>query len=90
MLAEHAPIRHPAKRRRIKTVIQELMYLAGRLPSTGYSNLVDETQAKARGIKGFAMKSLTRKALACLLRDVLEGPKPLTPAPPPSIAGDAI
>ncbi|WP_306549337.1 PAS domain S-box protein [Desulfobulbus sp.] len=40
---------------------------------TGYSSLVDETQAKARGIKGFAMKPLTRKAIAGLLRDVLEG-----------------
>src|SRR5208337_3048424 len=29
------PVRHAAKRRRIKTVIQELMYLAGRLVSTG-------------------------------------------------------
>jgi DNA-binding NtrC family response regulator len=57
---------------------------------TGYSNLVDETQAKARGIKGFAMKSLTRKAIAGLLRDVLEGPEPPKPAPPPSIVGDAL
>jgi hypothetical protein len=29
------PVRHPAKRRRIKTVIQELMYLAARLVKTG-------------------------------------------------------
>ena len=29
------PLRHPAKRRRIKTVIQELMYLAARLVKTG-------------------------------------------------------
>jgi hypothetical protein len=29
------PVRHAAKRRRIKTVIQELMYLAGRLVKTG-------------------------------------------------------
>jgi len=35
LLGQHAPIRHPAKRRRIKTVIQELIYLAGRLISTG-------------------------------------------------------
>jgi hypothetical protein len=35
LLGQHSPIRHPAKRRRIKTVIQELIYLAGRLISTG-------------------------------------------------------
>ncbi len=30
-----APLRHPAKRRRIRTVMQELMYLAGRMVETG-------------------------------------------------------
>ena len=35
LLGQHTPIRHPAKRRRIKTVIQELIYLAARLISTG-------------------------------------------------------
>jgi len=30
-----SPVRHPAKRRRIKTVMQELMYLAARLVRTG-------------------------------------------------------
>lgn len=35
LLGGHTPLRHPAKRRRIKTVIQELIYLAGRLISTG-------------------------------------------------------
>jgi hypothetical protein len=35
LLGQHAPIRHPAKRRRIKTVIQELIYLAARLIHTG-------------------------------------------------------
>ncbi|MDX9834461.1 MAG: IS1380 family transposase [Desulfobulbus sp.] len=35
LLGQFAPIRHPAKRRRIRTVIQELIYLAGRLISTG-------------------------------------------------------
>ena len=29
------PVRHPAKRRRIKTVMQELMYMAARLAKTG-------------------------------------------------------
>ncbi len=31
LLGEFSPVRHPAKRRRIKTVIQELMYLAARV-----------------------------------------------------------
>jgi hypothetical protein len=35
LLGEMSPVRHPAKRRRIKTVIQELMYLAARLVRTG-------------------------------------------------------
>lgn len=30
-----APLRHPAKRRRIRTVMQELMYLAGRMIQSG-------------------------------------------------------
>jgi hypothetical protein len=35
LLGEHTPVRHPAKRRRIRTVIQELIYLAARLISSG-------------------------------------------------------
>ena len=35
LLGQFAPIHHPAKRRRIRTVIQELIYLVGRLISTG-------------------------------------------------------
>ena len=35
LLGEVSPVRHPAKRRRLKTVIQELMYLAARLVRTG-------------------------------------------------------
>lgn len=35
LLGERTPVRHPAKRRRIKTVMQELMYLAARLVKTG-------------------------------------------------------
>ena len=57
---------------------------------TGYSNLVDETQAKASGIKGFALKPLTKKDIAVLLREVLQGTEPLTAAPPPSITGEAL
>lgn len=35
LLGEDSPVRHPAKRRRLKTVMQELVYLAARLVSTG-------------------------------------------------------
>ncbi len=38
---------------------------------TGYSSLVNETQAKACGIMGFAMKPLTKKEMAALLHEVL-------------------
>jgi hypothetical protein len=34
LLGDYSPVRHPAKRRRLKTVIQELVYLAARLVST--------------------------------------------------------
>ncbi len=34
LLGDYSPLRHPAKRRRIKTVIQELIYRAARLVST--------------------------------------------------------
>ena len=37
LLGPDAPVRHPAKRRRIKTVIQELIYRAGRLIEHGRS-----------------------------------------------------
>jgi PAS domain S-box-containing protein len=40
---------------------------------TGYSNLVNEAQVKAYGIKGFAMKPLTKKEIATLLKGVLAG-----------------
>jgi hypothetical protein len=30
-----SPVRHPAKRRRLRTVMQELMYLAARLIDSG-------------------------------------------------------
>ena len=35
LLGPDAPVRHQAKRRRLKTVIQELIYRAGRLIQTG-------------------------------------------------------
>ena len=36
LIAPFGPVRHSAKRRRLRTVIQELMYLAGRLITTGH------------------------------------------------------
>ena len=35
LIAPFGPVRHSAKRRQLRTVIQELMYLAGRLITTG-------------------------------------------------------
>ena len=35
LTGEDAPIRHDAKRRRLKTVIQELMYVAARVVESG-------------------------------------------------------
>ena len=35
LLGEFSPVRHPAKRRRLKTVMQELMYLAARVIHSG-------------------------------------------------------
>lgn len=37
LLGPNSPVRHPAKRRRIRTVMQEIMYLAARLIRTGRS-----------------------------------------------------
>jgi PAS domain S-box-containing protein len=42
---------------------------------TGYSNLVNEAQAKACGIKGFVMKPLTKKEIGALLHEVLDAHK---------------
>jgi len=39
---------------------------------TGYSTLINEEQIKAEGIRGFAMKPLTKKELSTLLRQVLD------------------
>ncbi len=36
LLGDKSPVRHPDRRRRIKTVIQELIYLAGRLISSAH------------------------------------------------------
>ena len=40
---------------------------------TGYSKLVDEAQAKACGIKGFAFKPLAKKEIGELIRNVMDG-----------------
>ena len=39
---------------------------------TGFSHLVDAESANAAGIRGFAMKPLTRKEIAKTVRDVLD------------------
>ena len=40
---------------------------------TGFSHLVDDDSAKAAGIKGFAMKPLTKSEIARTVRAVLDG-----------------
>jgi len=39
---------------------------------TGYSSLISEEKAKSYGIKGFAMKPLTKSAITALIRKVLD------------------
>ena len=53
LLGPDTPVRHPAKRRRLKTVIQELIYRAGRLISTG-RKLILGLGANDRSAKAFA------------------------------------
>ena len=43
---------------------------------TGYSKLVDEEQARACGIKGFAFKPLVKKEIGELIKKVLDGRNP--------------
>jgi CheY-like chemotaxis protein len=40
---------------------------------TGFSNQISEEKARIYGIKGYAMKPLTKKDLAALIRKVLDG-----------------
>ena len=35
LIGEHSPVRHPAKRRRVRTVMQELIYVAGKFYERG-------------------------------------------------------
>ena len=53
LLGPDAPVRHSAKRRRIKTVMQELVYRAGRLIESG-RRLILELGANGRAAKAFA------------------------------------
>ena len=53
LLGPDAPIRHPAKRRRIKTVMQELIYRAGRLIEHG-RRLILGLGANDRAAQAFA------------------------------------
>ena len=54
LLGEDAPVRHPAKRRRLKTVMQELIYRAGRLIATGRRIIL------GLGVNDRAAKAFTR------------------------------
>ena len=42
---------------------------------TGYSTLISEEKAESLGIKGFALKPLTKKDMGILIRKVLDGKK---------------
>ncbi len=56
-------------------LIREMRLIRPHIPTilcTGYSTLVSEEQAKAAGVSGFAMKPLTRKGIATLIRNVLD------------------
>ena len=52
LLGPDAPVRHPAKRRRLKTVMQELIYKAGRIIEHG-RQLILGLGANDRGAKAF-------------------------------------
>ncbi len=60
LLGDWAPVRHPAKRRRLKTVMQELMYLAARVLCTGRRLVL----RFARHCPGFAAFDLVYGRLA--------------------------
>ena len=53
LLGPDAPVRHPAKRRRLKTVMQELIYRAGRIIEHG-RRLILGLGANDRAAKAFA------------------------------------
>lgn len=54
LLGEKVPLRHPAKRRRIRTVIEELMYFAARIINTGRRTILrfaEYTRANAEAFE---------------------------------------
>ena len=53
LLGPDAPVRHPAKRRRLKTVMQELIYKAGRIIEHG-RKLILGLGANDRGANAFS------------------------------------
>jgi len=53
LLGDDAPVRHAAKRRRIRTVMQELIYRAGRIIASG-RRLILGLGANDRAAKAFA------------------------------------
>jgi len=57
-------------------IAQRMLLIRADLPiilCTGYSSIIDEDNARACGVKGFATKPLTKKDLAVLVRNVLDG-----------------
>lgn len=57
---------------------QKILQLRPEMPiilCTGYSSLISEEKAKSQGIKGFAMKPITKKDISTLIRDALEKTK---------------
>ncbi len=62
-------------------LVKEVLALRPNLPiilCTGFSSLVDEQQAKARGVQGFLLKPFKQEEIATLLRRLL----PREPTPP--------
>lgn len=61
---------------------QDMLRIRADIPiilCTGYSSLVSEEKVRARGIRGFAMKPLSKQKLANLLRVVLDSQEDTAP-----------
>ena len=61
---------------------RELLQIRAELPiilCTGYSTIITEEKARALGIKAFALKPLTQKELARLIRKVLDDKQEKSP-----------
>ena len=57
---------------------RRMLQIRPKLPiiiSTGYSNLMSEEKARSYGIKGFALKPITMKDIAALIRKALDEDK---------------